>query len=212
LHNPHLVEEYLARLGVRRCARPDDTSLRFLHAAHLRRVPFENLSVHLGEPIRLDVEGLADKILRRRRGGFCFELNGLFAQLLAALGFRVTPVAARVWDGDRFGPPLDHLALIVGCDDSAQSRLVDVGFGAHSLYPLALTPGVDQDDPGGTFRIELAGDGALDIWRDGILQYRVEAHPRELADFAGMCWYHQTSPRSHFTATTVCTSRPTRAG
>jgi N-hydroxyarylamine O-acetyltransferase len=143
--------------------------------------------------------------LRRRRRGFCFELNGLFAQLLAALGFRVTPVAARVWDGDRFGPPLDHLALIVGCDDSAQSRLVDVGFGAHSLYPLALTPGVDQDDPGGTFRIELAGDGDLDIWRDGILQYRVEAHPRELADFAGMCWYHQTSPRSHFTATTVCT-------
>lgn len=79
------VEEYLARLGVETPPPPDAPSLRSLQAAHLRRIPFENLSIHLGEPISLDIDDLADKILRRRRGGFCFELNGLFAQLLAFL-------------------------------------------------------------------------------------------------------------------------------
>jgi hypothetical protein len=72
LHNPHLVEEYLARLGVRRCDRPDDTSLRFLHAAHLRRVPFENLSVHLGEPIRRNCSPISAGVAsmgRLRRAG-----------------------------------------------------------------------------------------------------------------------------------------------
>lgn len=198
------VEEYLARLGVHSVPRPDAASLRSLQAAHLRQVPFENLSIHLGEAISLDVGDLVDKVLRRRRGGFCFELNGLFSELLATLGYEVRLVAARVWGRGGFGPPLDHLALIVSLPDSRDSWLVDVGFGAHSLYPLSVTPGVDQSDPGGTFRIEMAADGDLDVLRNGGVQYRVELHPRQLEQFAGMCWYHQTSPRSHFTKSIVC--------
>ncbi len=117
----------------------------------------------------------------------------------------MTLQAATVWDGEKFGPPLDHLALLVACGNRAESWLVDVGFGAHSLYPLTVSPGIDQDEPGGTFRIDLAPGGDLDVLRDGILQYRVEPHPRVLSDFHGMCWYHQTSPRSHFTTAPVCT-------
>ena len=199
------MDAYLGRIGAPRPERPDLAGLRALHAAHLRRVPFENLSIHLGEPLGLDHDTLAGKILRRGRGGFCYELNGLFAELLTALGYRVTLRAARVWDGERFGPPLDHLVLRVGCGDDPATWLADVGFGAHSLYPLRLEPGADQDDPGGVFRIEEAGEGDWDVLKDGAAQYRIEAHPRALAEFEAMCWYQQTSPRSHFTQTVVCT-------
>ncbi|MGH9058806.1 MAG: arylamine N-acetyltransferase family protein [Acidimicrobiales bacterium] len=199
------VEAYVARLGLERREQADVVGLRALQSAHLQRVPFENLSIHLGEPITLDFDVLVDKILRRRRGGFCYELNGLFAELLTALGYRVTLLAARVWDGQQFGPPLDHLALRVECVDDEVAWLADVGFGAHSHYPLRLRPGLEQADPGGVFRVEPAGEGDLDVWRDGTVQYHLEAHPRVLADFEAMCWYQQTSPRSHFTRTVVCT-------
>ena len=90
------VDAYLARIGAARPERPSTEALQVLHAAHLRSVPFENLSIHLGEPVILDESALLDKIVGRRRGGFCYELNGLFAALLTALGFDVTLLAGRV--------------------------------------------------------------------------------------------------------------------
>lgn len=193
---------YLQRLGFQHCGPPTAERLRELHAAHLMAVPFENLSIHLGEPVLLGPDDLVDKILRRRRGGFCFELNGALAMLLSALGYKVTLLAARVWTGERFGPLFDHLVLAVDCPDR---WLVDVGFGGHSLYPLRLEPGLDQVDPGGTFRVTRAERGDVDVSRDGGIQYRVEDRPRQLADFEPMCWWHQTSPRSHFTRSITCT-------
>lgn len=195
---------YLERIGEPAPHEADAEALRRLHAAHLRHVPFENLSIHLGEPIELDPDLLYDKIVVRRRGGFCYELNGLFAQLLSTLGFRVTLLAARVWGGDGFGPPFDHLTLRVDCADGTGPWLADVGFGDHSLYPLRVEPGVDQDDANGRFRVEPAPDGDLDVWRDDVLQYRVEAHPRERAEFEAMCWYQQNWPGSHFVTGPVC--------
>ncbi|HEY3732765.1 MAG TPA: arylamine N-acetyltransferase [Streptosporangiaceae bacterium] len=199
------VDAYLARLGLPLPEQPDLVSLRALHAAHLQRVPFENLSIHLGEPLSLDREALAEKILHCGRGGFCYELNGLFAELLTALGYRVTLRAACVWGGERLGPPLDHLVLCVECAGDAATWLADVGFGSHSLYPLRRQPGVDQDDPGGVFRVEEAGEGDWDVLQNGVPQYRIEAHPRQRSEFEAMCWYQQTSPRSHFTQRVVCT-------
>ena len=90
------VKEYLERIHAPRPAGPSGDGLRSLHAAHLHAVPFENLSIHIGEVIRLDQEALLDKLLTRTRGGFCYELNGGFALLLGALGFDVTMLAARV--------------------------------------------------------------------------------------------------------------------
>ena len=104
----------------------------------------------------------------------------------------------------------DHLALRVDLDRSG-SWLVDVGFGRHSHYPLRLDTRTDQVDPGGTFRLADSDDGDLDVIRDGQPQYRVEARPRTLADFEPTCWWHQTSPRSHFTHGPVC-SRLTETG
>jgi arylamine N-acetyltransferase len=90
------VVAYLDRIGVTAPAACDAAGLRTLHRAHQLTVPFENLSIHLAEPISLDERDLADKIVRRRRGGFCYELNGAFALLLEALGAQVSRVAARV--------------------------------------------------------------------------------------------------------------------
>ncbi|MEV0902337.1 arylamine N-acetyltransferase [Actinoplanes sp. NPDC049802] len=190
------VTAYLDRIGAAPAA-----SLHDLHRAHLTTVPFENLDIHRDERISLDPDDLFDKIVRRRRGGFCYELNGLFALLLEQLGHTVTRVAARVYGDDgRLGPPFDHLALIVDGD-----RLADVGFGDHSTYPLSVTDRTVQDDPGGRFLVEETADGDLRVLRDGRPAYLIETRPRELRDFAATCWYQQTSPASHFTRGTVCT-------
>jgi N-hydroxyarylamine O-acetyltransferase len=200
---PPQLNAYLARIGATRPPQADAATLRELQRRHLLTVPFENLSIHLGEPIVLDPGALVDKLVHRRRGGFCYELNGAFATLLAALGFQVTLLAARVFGANGLGPPFDHLALRVDLDRS-RSWLVDVGFGRHSHYPLRLDTRTDQADPGGTFRLADTAEGDLDVIRDGQPQYRVEARPRTLGDFEPTCWWHQTSPRSHFTHGPVC--------
>jgi N-hydroxyarylamine O-acetyltransferase len=207
---PPQLDAYLARIRIARPQRADAGTLRELQLRHLLTVPFENLSIHLGEPIVLEPEALVDKVVQRRRGGFCYELNGAFATLLAALGFRVTLLAARVFGAHGLGPPFDHLALRVDAHSSG-SWLVDVGFGRHSHYPLRLDTRTDQADPGGTFRLVDTADGDLEVLRDGQPQYRVEGRPRSLGDFEATCWWHQTSPRSHFTQGPVC-SRLTQTG
>ncbi|WP_399884902.1 arylamine N-acetyltransferase [Streptomyces sp. BBFR51] len=211
------VDAYLRRLGAEYPAGPSTESLRALHLRHLRTVPFENLSVHLGEEIVLEEKRLLDKVVGGGRGGFCYELNGLFGALLAALGYEVTLLAARVYgDGGRLGIPYDHMALLVRTVDGGE-RLADVGFGAHSHGPLAFGERGEQVDPGGTFRVVEAGPdaagvtGDLDVLRDGRPVYRVEPRPRVLDDFVSGAWWHSTSPRSHFLQSPVC-SRLTEDG
>ncbi|MFD4602589.1 arylamine N-acetyltransferase [Streptomyces sp. NPDC058464] len=222
--NPARIDTYLHRLGADRPARPTAEALRALHLRHLRTVPFENLSIHLGEEIVLDGKQLLDKVVGAGRGGFCYELNGAFSVLLTALGFEVTPLAARVYGAEgRLGIPYDHLALRVRTVDGSE-WLADVGFGAHSHYPLAFAERGEQADPGGTFRIAAAGPdaagvrgeggaaaGDLDVLSDGKPQYRLEIRPRALGDFTAGAWWHSTSPSSHFTQSLVC-SRVTEDG
>jgi len=202
---------YLDRVGVTAPAAGDAASLRALHRAHQMTVPFENLSVHLAEPISLDEHDLIHKIVRRRRGGFCYELNGAFALLLEALGAQVSRVAARVYGEAGLGPPFDHLALIVRAADGSGPWLADVGFGSHSDYPLRLDVRDDQDDPAGRFRLADAEAGDIDVLKDGKPEYRLETRERSLDDCVPTCWWQQTSPQSHFTRSTIC-SRLTPGG
>ncbi|MFE8951157.1 arylamine N-acetyltransferase [Streptomyces althioticus] len=231
------TDAYLRRLGMERPARPTPDALRELHLRHLRTVPFENLSVHLGEEIVLDEKRLLDKVVEARRGGFCYELNGAFHALLTALGYDVTLLAARVYgEGGRLGIPYDHLALRVRTEDGGD-WLADVGFGSHFHLPLAVGERGEQRDPAGGFRIAEAGPDAagvggghgeadaagvrgghgeadaadLDVLRDGRPVYRLETRPRTLADFTAGSWWHRTSPHSHFTRSLVC-SRVTEDG
>ncbi|GGZ18605.1 arylamine N-acetyltransferase family protein [Streptomyces poonensis] len=220
--NSAQADAYLRRIGAERPAGPTVDALSELHVRHLCTVPFENLSIHLGEEIVLEEERLLDKVVGARRGGFCYELNGAFAALLRRLGFEVTLLAGRVFKEDgRLGIPYDHLALRVRTADGGD-WLADVGFGAHSHFPLALAERGEQRDPAGTFQVVEAGlraggekeageYGDLDVLRDGKPQYRLEVRPRELGDFVTGAWWHSTSPVSHFGQSLVC-SRQTEDG
>ncbi len=207
-----MLAAYLARIGVPGPLALDAEALRALHRAHLVAVPCENLSIHLGEPISLNEADLIDKIVGRRRGGFCYELNGAFACLLERLGAQVRRVSARVYGDDgTLGPPFDHLALVVRLPDGTGPWLADVGFGSHSTYPLLADARSGQADPGGQFLLAGLPDGDIDVAKDGRPQYRIELRERALDDFVPTCWWQQTSPRSHFTRSVIC-SRLTEDG
>jgi N-hydroxyarylamine O-acetyltransferase len=199
------VSSYLDRIGARPPATPDADALRELHRRHIEAVPFENLSIHLGEPIELTEDALVDKIVRRGRGGFCYELNGLFAALLTALGYEVSLLAAGVYGSDgTLSPVFDHMALRVELDER---YLVDVGFGAHSDYPLRWDWPEAQEDPAGSFLVLDGPRDDVDVLMNGTRQYRAEARPRRLADFTRACWWQANSPDSHFTDVARCSRR-----
>jgi N-hydroxyarylamine O-acetyltransferase len=207
------AKEYLERIRYRGPSAPTAGTLRQLQAAHLLAVPFENLSIHAGEPIVLDDEALFAKIVVRRRGGFCYELNGLFAWLLRSMGFRVTMLAAEVMNArGEWGLPFDHMALLVTLEER---WLVDVGFGDSFIEPLRLQPNADQVQGRYTYRVEREGTRFVVTRRDGDApakaQYRFDLTPYDYADYERMCRYHQTSPDSHFTRGRIC-SLATREG
>lgn len=206
------VAAYLERINYHGATVPSAETLRALQVAHLHAVPFENLSIHSGESIVLEDEALFTKIVKRRRGGFCYECNGLFAALLRALGFEVTMLAAEVAKKDGgYTQPFEHMTLMV---NGAQRWLVDVGFGDSFLEPLLLDERSEQVGREPAFKI-IDGDGYLILVRHEANtwtpQYRFTLQPYEYEDFAEMCHYQQTSPESHFTQKRIC-SRATESG
>ncbi|WNG34543.1 arylamine N-acetyltransferase [Archangium violaceum] len=204
------IGQYFQRLGYEGPREPGLETLRALHLLHLESVPFENLDIHSQRPIVLDEASFFDKVVRHRRGGFCYELNGLFAALLRALGFQVTYLSGRVsTDGVQdTGPEFDHLLLEVTLDDGP--LLVDVGFGDGFAEPLPLSTG-QWTSGGQLFRLDQHGnDWALSRQKpDGawMLLYVFSRVPRRLEAFAGMCRYHQTSPDSFFLKNRLCTRK-----
>ena len=200
------INAYLKRINYQGSLVATAETLRKLQVAHLLSVPFENLSILAKQPIVLEDGALFTKIVERRRGGFCYECNGLFAALLRALGFKITMLSAEVADAEGvFGPAFDHMTLMVSLE---QRWLVDVGFGDSFFGPLRLDERGEQFQGSRAYRID--SDGALftlmqridgDEWK---AQYRFTLEPHEYADYAEMCRYHQTSPQSHFTRARLC--------
>ncbi len=207
------IKAYLERINYHGSLAPTAETLRELQLAHLLAVPFENLSIHARQPIVLEDEALFTKIVDRRRGGFCYEANGLFAALLRALGFDVRMLSAGVADAEGgFGPDFDHMTLMVSLE---QRWLVDVGFGDSFLEPLLLDERSEQVQGSRAYRIVPDGTHLILMQRDGDdewkAQYRFTLQPHEYADYVEMCRYHQTSPQSHFTKAHIC-SRATEEG
>jgi N-hydroxyarylamine O-acetyltransferase len=207
------IKAYLQRINYKGPLALTAQTLRDLQVAHLQSVPFENLSIHSAEPIVLDDDSLFDKIVTRRRGGFCYELNGLFAALLRAIGFEVVKLSARVANAEGvLGPDFDHMTLMVTLDER---WLADVGFGDSFLEPLLLDERGEQVQGDRAYRID--GDGADRVLLQRIdnetwkTEYRFTLQPHQYADYAEMCLYHQTSPESHFTQGRIC-SRATAEG
>jgi N-hydroxyarylamine O-acetyltransferase len=190
---------YLDRIGALEPAEPTLDALAELALAQLYNVPFENLDIAGGRRLSVDLEALYDKIVTRRRGGFCYELNGLFAWLLRELGYRVTLLAAQVPEPRDGGPRHDraHLVLLVELDGR---WLVDVGWGEAYRRPLALRAGNEHADPHlGTYRLEQQG-GRWQVreWQADApprVAYRFDLTPHELGDFGEACrWQETESP------------------
>lgn len=204
---------YLARIGCSGATAASPETLRRLHRAHLLHIPFENLDVRLARPIGLDRAPVYEKIIDRGRGGFCYELNSLFAWLLEELGFEVTLLSGRVFKGAATGPDFDHLALMVELE---RPWLVDVGFGASFVEPLPIDTPAVQTHGCEQYRCVRRADGMLaverrrrgSVWEP---QYAFSLTPRRLSEFAAMCDHHQRSAESSFTRTVVC-SRATQRG
>lgn len=201
------INTYLRRINYHGSLAPTAQTLRELQVAHLLSVPFENLSIHAGQPIVLNDEALFAKIVDGRRGGFCYELNGLFAALLRALGFDVMMLSAGVANAEgEFGPDFDHMTLMAVLDER---WLVDVGFGDSFREPLLLDERSEQAQGPRSYRIVPNGAHLILTRRDHggewKAQYRFTLQRHDYADYAEMCRYHQTSPQSHFTKARVCT-------
>jgi N-hydroxyarylamine O-acetyltransferase len=211
------IEAYLDRINYSGSRVPSVDTLRELHVAHLRTVPFENLSIYANETIVLNDEALYTKIVERRRGGFCYELNGSFAALLRELGFKVEMLAAGVAkDSERssieFGPIFDHMTLMVTLEER---WLADVGFGDSFVLPLRLDETRDQIEGAQAYRI-VEDNSERILWRrsnneDPKPQYRFNLNSYSYPDYEEMCRFHQTSPESHFTRNRMC-SKATEDG
>lgn len=202
---------YLNQIGYTGLLQPTGDVLCALQQAHLYHVPFENLDITLGRSIRLEEDALFDKIVRRRRGGFCYELNGLFACLLESLGFRVRLLSASSANDDgSYSPEFDHLALEVWAPDEPETAwLVDVGWGDGFQLPLRIEQTGEQQHTGRVFRILAENDFRTVRERTSEgrwlthYRFRLVHHPYEA--FFPMCEYHQTSPDSIFTQKRICT-------
>lgn len=210
------VGRYLSRI---RFAGPSDVPslelLRSLHTCHLMSVPFEDLTVHCGGQVQLDLPVLYEKIVDQRRGGFCFENNSLFYWLLTQLGFQVTVLSGQVKNSitSRYGPPFDHLILMVHLE--GKRWLCDVGFGSAGFtVPLSLETSGLQEQGHRVYRLRRDADMHFLEWQkeenrgeDGDLTgiYKFTLEPRRLQDFTEMCQYHQTSPSSIFFCKSFCT-------
>ena len=195
------IEKYLNRIDIKAPPSVSKSFLFQLHENHLLNVPFENLDVHYQVPIRLDIRNFYEKIVEKGRGGFCYELNGLFRHLLKKIGFKTKIISCRVYEGeDRYTPDFDHMAIIVTID--AESYLVDVGFGDFILKPLPITYDCKIEDPNGTFVFNKHSQMdyiQLSRLRNGepIPEYIFKTNSRNLSQFSKMCDFHQYSPESH---------------
>lgn len=209
------VQAYLDRIEYHGPLDPHLETLRQLHLAHLLHIPFENFSIHFHEPIVLNDSALFEKIVTRRRGGFCYELNGLFAALLRELGFEVAMLSAQVAGNQtEFSRDFDHMTLRVALNQ--EQWLADVGFGDSFVEPLPLVVNSEHQQRENRYRFvsdsqkRLVLERALkdEAWQP---QYRFAQEPYQYSDYAEMCSYHQTSPESHFTRQRIC-SRLTARG
>jgi N-hydroxyarylamine O-acetyltransferase len=195
------LQAYLARIGYAGSLDPTMETLRGLHRAHVSTIPFENLDILLGRPIRLDLDHLQCKLVVDRRGGYCFEQNTLFTEVLRALGFELTTLAARVRFGSRTTGARSHMVASVILEGDAW--LSDVGFGGDGLLePVSFgEPGVAVTQGSWTFRLDTEDELFVlrtmrrDRWTD---LYAFDLQPQLPVDYEVANHFTSTWPGSPF--------------
>ncbi len=207
----HLIQTwnqlYFERLGFRPKGKPSLDQLNALIQAHQTHIPFENLDIQLGNPLDLSLPVLRKKVLLDGRGGFCYELNHLFASFLKHLGYRVQLISAQVMDQNgRLGREHDHLALLVHVNE--QQHLVDVGFGKFAAQALPIKDGISciHYEDKEAYQIELNGIfGVVSFQSENEGKrskfktlYTFTTEAKVIEDFFSMFEYHQSSENSPF--------------
>ena len=217
------LDAWLARIDYRGPLAIDAETLEALHRAHLLAVPFENLDIHWGRPITLDDARHYAKIVGEHRGGFCYELNALFAWALRTIGFRVQLRSAAVHGDAGWTRPAAHLMLRIDLGpDLDEPWIADIGFGDNFRSPKRLVDGLVQDETPRAYRFdrsEPADEADGPMWTmstrgfDGrwLPGYRFCDVPRSIDHFDSMCRYQQTAPTSIFVQKRLC-SRATPTG
>lgn len=203
------LEAYLNRIGYKGSLEPNLETLTTIHRLHLAAIPYENLDIHLGRPLGLDLEYIFQKIVYEHRGGWCYEMNGLLAWVLRELGYKVQMVSGAA-GRDKSGDLAEgnHLVLLV--ELQGETYIADVGFGDGPLEPVPLREGSYKQ---GIFEYGLSQHEGRWFFHNypgsGISGFDFTLEPRHYTDFAQKCHYLQTSPDSGFVRTTVCqTIRP----
>ncbi len=205
------LQPYLDRIGYKEDVAPTRGTLRGLLRHHALAVPFENLDVQLGRRLTLDPDAAYDKIVHRRRGGWCYEQNGLFGAVLAGIGFGVTRVAAAVMrEGREDVSAANHLVLLVETEDAPGRRfLADVGFGGTLVEPIELIEASYRQPP---FRLGLRrlDDGCWQFHEDagdGEFSFDFEPVAGDEDALARRCDYLQSDPSSGFVKSLVAQIR-----
>jgi N-hydroxyarylamine O-acetyltransferase len=210
------LTEYLERIGLP-AAVPEASAakLRAVHAAHAGSIPFENLDIHLGRPISNELDAIFDKLVRQRRGGYCFEQNTLLAAMLTELGFRTRLVLGRVTFGAKAPRPRGHLAVLVELPELLGRRwLADVGFGGYGLIePVPFVPEQPQRAGGEVYRLAAAPGGGWELlmqagegWKS---LYWFDEAPCYPVDISILNFYHAHCPESVFNQNRIV-ALPTR--
>lgn len=202
------LQAYFDRIGFKGEAGSDLATLRALHRAHILTIPYDSLDVQFGRPVGLDPEAAFDKIVTRGRGGWCYEMNGLFGAMLQAIGFQVTRMAGaamREFRGDFMSG--SHLVLLVELEgEDAGPWIADVGFGDGALEPFRLIT-APLSFGGFDFRLE-----AIDErwWRfhnhelGGAKSFDFVVEPADPAQLEEKCRWLQTAPESPFVQNVIC--------
>ena len=208
------ISAYFKRIGYTGGRDVSIETLKGLHTKHVMNVPFENIDVFNKKPISLDMDVLFEKIVTKKRGGYCFEMNGLFSFVLETLGFRVSNLFARVWHNGFELTGKSHQVLLVEIDDD--SWLCDVGFGGNGpLSPIRLEEGMEQENFGRSHRV------IVDPTYGYVLQFKIKDEFQPVyafteekcypSDYVIANHYTSTHPSCLFTQSLVCT-KPTENG
>lgn len=208
------IKKYYKRIGFKGKGQINEGCLKELHRCHVLSIPFEAIDVQMGKRIDLKLDKIYNKVINQNRGGYCYELNLLFHEMLTKIGFGNYLISARIFDSKQFGPEFDHMAIIVKLKEQ---WLVDVGFGDLFLEPIQIATGHHQDDTFKTYKItkldtnEYVLSESLKGKSEYIVKYMFSNIPRTVDEFDEQNNWKQTSKDSYFVKNTICTL-PTEDG
>ena len=195
------ISNYLKRINLTDCNNDLDGLIN-LQVNHIEHIPFENLNVIVGRKIDLTIDHLFNKVVKNKRGGYCFELNTLYSNLLTSLGFSSQPVLARVWlRNPAQTPPRTHLAHLIELD--GETYITDVGFGGLTTrIPLNINDPNEVNDKDGVIRIAPHGNNQFMVQRqvkgEWANQYSFETVEISFQDIEVANYFTSTNTKSHF--------------